>query len=219
MLLTLDGRYRVRLDRPIDISIPVAFDGTGPRAFGLPYPVATGVPGVTSCRCETITLTPHGNGTHTECVSHVTKDPHYSVLDALPQGLLRAALITLRDRLPLDPPEAVVLRTLPNDAAKARQDWSGTNPPFLTPALARQLRDAGVWHLVVDLPSVDPEQDGGRLEAHRAFFGDGPGRTITELAYIPDEVPDGLYLLDLQVAPLRLDAAPSRPILYPLEPL
>ncbi|HBB80565.1 MAG TPA: metal-dependent hydrolase, partial [Cryomorphaceae bacterium] len=29
-------------------------------------------------------------------------------------------------------------------------------------------------------------------------------------------VPDGVYLLNLQVAPLENDAAPSRPILYSL---
>ena len=88
-------------------------------------------------------------------------------------------------------------------------------------------RERGIEHLVCDLPSVDRAQDGGRLLAHRAFWGvpDGateaaaaarPRCTITELAYVPDEAPDGLYLLDLQVAAFMLDAAPSRPLLYPI---
>ncbi len=33
---------------------------------------------------------------------------------------------------------------------------------------------------------------------------------------MPDELPDGLYLLELQVPALGGDAVPSRPLLYPL---
>lgn len=54
-----------------------------------------------------------------------------------------------------------------------------------------------------------------------AVGGEGRGctRTITELCYIPDAAPDGLYLLQLGVAPIEMDAAPSRPVLFPLRPL
>ena len=52
---------------------------------------------------------------------------------------------------------------------------------------------------LVDLPSVDREVDGGRLEAHHAFWGlpDNPRHhcTITELVYVPSNAPDGMYLL------------------------
>jgi hypothetical protein len=85
----------------------------------------------------------------------------------------------------------------------------------------------GIRHLVVDLPSVDRFDDAGRLTAHRCFWGLPAGATnfaaatrgkatITELAYVDDSVEDGCYLLNLQVAPFAADAAPSRPILYPL---
>ncbi|MBK9767712.1 MAG: hypothetical protein IPP63_12210 [Chloracidobacterium sp.] len=37
--------------------------------------------------------------------------------------------------------------------------------------------------------------------------------TITELIYVPNEVSDGVYLLNLQIAPFATDAAPSRPML------
>ena len=40
--------------------------------------------------------------------------------------------------------------------------------------------------------------------------------TITEMVYVEDSVADGLYCLNLQVPAFELDAAPSRPILYPL---
>jgi hypothetical protein len=91
------------------------------------------------------------------------------------------------------------------------------------------LAGTGVEHLLVDLPSVDRMNDGGRLLAHRAFWGmpagtthathaTRPNATITELIYVPEQIPDGLYLLSLQVAPFVADAAPSRPLLYPLLP-
>jgi arylformamidase len=74
---------------------------------------------------------------------------------------------------------------------------------------------------------VDRVRDDGRLTAHRIFFGlpravvhlesvQRPAATITELAFIPDTVADGPYLLALQVPALGGDAVPSRPLLYPL---
>jgi hypothetical protein len=87
--------------------------------------------------------------------------------------------------------------------------------------------EQGIRSLIVDLPSLDRADDGGRLEAHRIYWGlepfdrrstdaRRPDALVTELAYIPDEVPDGLYLLDLQVAAFASDAAPSRPVIYAL---
>jgi hypothetical protein len=37
------------------------------------------------------------------------------------------------------------------------------------------------------------------------------------MAFLDESAPDGLYLLDLRVAPLCLDAAPSSVLLFPLE--
>lgn len=147
---------------------------------------------------------------------------------AAPQAFSAGALGCL-------PGGALVLRT-PATPFKPLARWSGTNPPYLTPALMEFALALGVQHLVVDLPSVDREDDGGHLLAHRAWWqlpprgssSDGGAaapapqalstRTITELAYVPEGVPDGAYLLNLQVAPLELDAAPSRPVLHRLTP-
>jgi kynurenine formamidase len=118
---------------------------------------------------------------------------------------------------------------LPNEAEKRYRAYSGSPSPapyFLTEAM-RWLVERGVTSLVVDLPSLDRADDGGRLAAHREYWGLPPGSEdpaqatrgqalVTELAYVPDSVPDGLYLLDLQVPAFGSDAAPSRPVLYPL---
>ena len=42
---------------------------------------------------------------------------------------------------------------------------------------------------------------------------------MTELIYVPEEIPDGRYLLNLQIADFTSDAAPSRPVLFRLDEL
>ncbi len=66
--------------------------------------------------------------------------------------------------------QAIVLRTLPNSSSKRSQVWSGSNPPYLTAQAMAWLRAHGAEHVVVDLPSVDKEDDGGHLVAHRTFW-------------------------------------------------
>ena len=127
-------------------------------------------------------------------------------------------------------PAALVIRTLPNDASKRTRQYSRVPAPYFTADAMQWIVDQRVDHLVVDLPSLDRAQDEGRLAAHRMFWR-VPARatstdsntrlqaTVTELAYIDDEVRDGLYMLNLQIAPIDGDAAPSRPVLLALEPL
>jgi kynurenine formamidase len=123
---------------------------------------------------------------------------------------------------------ALVVRTLPNPVAKQHRDYSGQTAPYLSRPAAQLLVERGIEHLVIDLPSIDREHDEGRLTAHRIFFGIPPGATqlsraaraqatVTELAYVPDFLRDGHYLLELQVPALSGDAVPSRPLLYALQ--
>jgi arylformamidase len=124
-------------------------------------------------------------------------------------------------------PRALVIRTLPNTADKRGRDYTGQNPPYLSQEAAQLLVARGILHLIVDVPSIDRVHDEGHLTAHRVFFGLPRGgvqlstaaraaATVTELAFVPDAVPDGAYLLELQVPALGGDAVPSRPLLYPL---
>jgi len=81
--------------------------------------------------------------------------------------------------------------------------------------------------LLVDLPSIDRLFDEGRLSNHRIFWNVEAGKfetnratrlnsTVSELVYIPNEVEDGEYLLNLQIAPFESDASPCRPLLFPI---
>ncbi|MCB0558058.1 MAG: cyclase family protein, partial [Phaeodactylibacter sp.] len=73
-----------------------------------------------------------------------------------------------------------------------------------------------------DLPSVDREEDGGKLLAHRAFWSypETPRTdcTITELIFVNNSIQDGLYLLNIMIASFEIDASPGKPVLYKLEP-
>ena len=96
--------------------------------------------------------------------------------------------------------------------------YSNTNWPYLEEEAANYIREIGVSHLLIDLPSVDKEKDDGKLLAHKAFWNFPNSTrfdaTITEFIYVPDHIEDGSYLLDLQIAPFENDATPSKPILY-----
>jgi len=86
------------------------------------------------------------------------------------------------------------------------------------------IREIGIKHLLIDLPSVDREEDEGKLLAHKAFWNvkdvqnlNTDARTdctITEMIFVKDEIQDGSYLLNLQIASFENDASPSKPILY-----
>ena len=116
--------------------------------------------------------------------------------------------------------DALIIRTKPNDHSKVQRQYSGTNFPYLTISAMQRIVDAGVQHLLIDLPSVDREEDGGELAAHHLFWNvpvePNFQKTITELIYIPNEIADGMYVLNLQVSNFANDAAPSRPMLFDL---
>ena len=98
------------------------------------------------------------------------------------------------------------------------RQYSGSNPAYLSEDAAAWMAEAGVNHLLLDLPSVDREDDGGKLLAHHAFwkypFDTRRNATITELIFVQDSIPDGTYLLNLQIASFENDASPSKPVLY-----
>lgn len=237
--------YQAELDRPVDLSIPLIPDAHGPNAYGAPLfraePVRAGsFVGDTrlggSVNFMDVRLNPHGNGTHTECYGHIARE-RVAVNDCLKKFHFTARLLTLypvrqdsgdlvirREQLTgivvHDEVEAVIIRTMPNGEEKSRRQWTGTNPPYLEVAAVDWLVSCGVQHVLVDLPSVDREEDGGVLAAHHTWWSLSDhvraGATITEMIFVPDFCQDGLYLLNLQIAPFVLDASPSKPVIYPL---
>lgn len=235
--------YEADLSRPWDIAIPVSENGVTawgvPRAILEPHrePGYTGsVAAGASVNFYDISFNPHAHGTHTECAGHITGE-RTSLMAFPPAPWLMARLVSVTPepgnpvpRITLEQIrialgegpgcEAVVIRTCPNPESRKTCSWSGTHPPCLSPEAAGWLAENGILHLLIDLPSVDPERDGGALAAHSAFWGlpdaPRPAATITELIFVPDALEDGPYLLNLQLAAFENDACPSRPLLFKL---
>ncbi len=247
MLFTYRSKnYRFDISQPLDISLLIDPEGEQANCYWAePARAAVirsgdfvgSVAEGGSVNYQQLSLTPHGNGTHTECYGHISAQKGATLNNCLKQFLHVAQVVTLSPALQdggdkvlrLEDfkkatdfilPEAIVIRTLPNDIEKLTRQYSGTNPPYLEPALATHLAASGVKHLLVDLPSVDREEDGGLLNAHHQFWlypeATRTDCTITELVYVPNHIPDGLYLLQMQVLNLAMDASPSRPVLYML---
>ncbi len=233
--------YQVDLSTPIDLSIPIG----DVKCFHAPDPtftpytsgdfigsVSKGAP----VNFYNVFFNPHGNGTHTESLGHITKkqesvnnfESYHFVSQLLSVGLDRKKrdrvlrYDEIKGRIIKGIP-ALILRTKPNLSTKLKKDYSDSNPPYIDAKAMRYIAEMGIQHLLVDLPSVDREVDKGILASHHAFWkvkkdkADKYSRkeaTITELIFVDNRVKDGLYLLNLQLPAMELDAVPSRPVLY-----
>lgn len=237
--------YKIDLNKPHDISLPLKEGTENPNCYGAgPVTMETirsgnfvgSVQEGGSVNYQKLSITPHGNGTHTECYGHISAD-HATLNECLTDFHFFAEVISvtpaqtasgdsiitrqaLAEKIKNKTVQAIVIRSLPNVDAKRTAHYSGTNPPYLDHEAAAYLVELGVNHLLIDLPSVDRESDDGRLLAHKAFW-QFPERTrknctITELVFVTDLIKDGLYLLNLQITSLEMDASPSKPVLYNL---
>ena len=246
-----------------DLSIPINFNGTQPNTYNVekassePYKddsfigdTRRGGP----CNFETYKITPHCNGTHTECIGHIT-DERISINLALDQVFFTSTLISVTptsnketyipnlnsDDLVITKEmlykrlhdisdlflEGLIIRTRPNSVQKMSQNYMEAPSPFFTLEAMQYIRNRGVKHLLVDIPSVDRLFDDGRLSCHNIFWdtkdkkynSETKNYTITEMIYVDDKIQDGQYLLNLQIPSFVSDAAPSRPIIFKLNDL
>jgi kynurenine formamidase len=235
-------KLKIDLSQPLDISISIKGDAPNVNVWyiGSPKIEPEVIDGETISvekgavvNFNTITFNPHSHGTHTETVGHITEKV-YSVNKLLKQFFFLAEVVTvapeklgddyviskkqLQFALGNKKRDAIVIRTLPNTKSKKSRQYSNTNPTYLLEDAAIYLRAKGIKHLLIDLPSVDKEQDGGELLAHNAFWNTKGilrlDATITEFIYVSNKINDGCYMLNLQIAPFENDASPSKPILY-----
>jgi arylformamidase len=228
-----------------DLSMPIRDGEDNPNAYYIippkiePFCVGSFVGSVAqggACNCEDIYFNAHGNGTHTEGIGHITEE-RIPIFNALKETLILARVVSISpsqlnddfwistnqlQKIDLEDVDALVIRTLPNSNDKKHKKYSGANPVYLDPEFTKALAQNGIEHLLLDLPSVDKEEDDGALLSHKAFwqYPESPrmNATITELIFVPDSVKDGLYLLNIQIASFDSDASPSRPILFDILP-
>ena len=246
------NNFQINLSKPIDISIPLTNTDANPIAWYIEKPeiepvkfdsdgsewigkVSEG----SSTNFNNISFNPHGHGTHTECLGHITRE-FYSINQCLKTFFFTAELISVEPEkrgadlvitkgqiekaLNGKSTEAIVIRSLPNAESKKHRKYSNTNPPYLLEEAATLVRESAIKHLLIDLPSVDREEDEGKLLAHKAFWNvkdvnnlNSDARldcTITEMIFVDDTIKDGSYILNIQIASFENDASPSKPILY-----
>lgn len=118
----------------------------------------------------------------------------------------------------------------------AHYDFSGKDFLSLSPEAAKGIHDyafftAGsppvrqpIHCLLLDLPSIDPEADGGKLLAHRNFFGlpmkghkgeDREKRALAELAWFSD-IDEGYYYAAITPPRFQANAVSTGIIFQPL---
>ena len=256
--------YVINYDEPLDISIPLRFNGAQPNAYDVKFAASKPCQAGTligdtrrggSCNFEKYVIIPHCNGTHTECAGHITRE-RISIQQSLKDCFIPSTLVSIEPENALDSSETyavnyadedklitrnsleialknsnenflegLIIRTLLNDESKKRRAYMNNPPPFFSTEAMRFIAGKSVKHLLVDMPSIDRAFDDGKLSNHRIFWNIGQGafelnaasypyKTVTEMIYAPDEIRDGAYLLNLQIAPFVADASPSRPILF-----
>ena len=237
--------FKCDLDKPIDISIPLRASKDNLSCWYVDPPrfeaVINGdfigdVKRGGSVNFRNIFFNPHGHGTHTECVGHISKEP-YTINQCLKKFFFICEVVTvlpeefpnsdhvitkkiIQNVLNEKRPEALAIRTVSNPVGKMNMQYSDTNPPYVHHEAMKFIVSLGIEHFLIDMPSVDKEKDDGKLAAHHAFWeyphNTQLHRTITELIYIPNTILDGSYLLNLQVASFENDASPSKPVLFQL---
>ncbi|MEX1002575.1 MAG: cyclase family protein [Crocinitomicaceae bacterium] len=258
MILHLNESDFIRTNKPIDLSIPI-HNGHQPVLAWYCAPVSI-EPVMTdrfigdvnqggAVNFNTITFNPHGNGTHTECVGHISseketlnaclKEFHFlSLLISVHPEKVMNDRTQEEDRIitketlikalapfeeEMESVNALVVRTLPNSSDKCSIDYSNTNPTYFSVEAIEVINFYEIDHLLVDLPSIDREEDQGELAGHHTFwkYPENPQKhkTITELIYVPTKVSDGKYLMNLQITSLENDASPSKIILFEIETL
>jgi arylformamidase len=225
--------YEIDTGQPLDISIPLDFGGAQPNAYGVER--ATSKPceagslvGDTrrggSCNFEQYKFIPHCNGTHTECVGHLTQK-RISIRDCLKDAFISAALVSIAPENAVESGEsysmdfgetdelitrkaieialqgaestALIIRTLPNDESKKTRAYVENVPPFFSTEAMHLMVEKGVRHLLVDLPSIDRTFDEGRLSNHRIFWNVEPGSFATnEASFINHTITELIFVPD-----------------------
>jgi arylformamidase len=245
MKLFLDDTRYFLSDEFVDLSIPITNQKDNVNAWhcdpvkiepvvaeGFIGDVNQGAP----VNFRNITINPHGNGTHTECVGHISKENitinqclnefHFfgQVISITPQqvwnnefktnDLVITKVAILEKFQPGQDSKVLIIRTLPNLEEKRTFHYSDTNPAYFEDAAMELINELGIEHLMVDLPSVDREMDLGKLSTHHIFWNypakPAFHKTISELLYIPTILQDGTYLIHLQIISLESDASPSK---------
>jgi kynurenine formamidase len=205
-----------------------------------------------SCNVDILSYVPHGI-THIETAAHIlSPESQPCFVDEIPPGYLSGIVYLLDLTQPgpglmpgEEPGQQVPWKAV---AEKLRQnklpismlaiktkasllpadyDFSGKDFLSISREAAKGIHDYKypITCLLLDLPSIDPETDEGKLLAHRGYFGlsltghkgeDGEKRALVELAWF-SEVEAGYYYADITPPRFRTNAVATGIVFRPLE--
>ena len=230
-------KFRPVLSAPNTFHLPPISE----EVFELPGQFTGHVDRGGSCNVMTLRYIPH-TITHLETAAHIMspKSNPPTILDL--DNKILTGILYLIDLTGIEPQEgnlvpwpvvkkkvakidllisALAIKTqaseLPED-----YDFSGKNFLALAPETAEGIQKfkfgtskrVGIHCLLLDLPSIDPEKDGGKLLAHRAFFGlpkTGftakaiPQNALVEMAYFPS-LEEGYYYFTITPPRIQTNA-------------
>jgi len=201
--------YSCDTTKPIDISIPLKFNEIQPNTYDVDKATSKAYEksdfiGDTrrggGCNFEEYRLIPHCNGTHTECVGHISFE-RISIHNTLKDSLIASTLITVKPEKAFDTNdkyipekneedfmitkkileeklvdsdkdflEGLVIRTFSNDHSKISRRYMENQPPFFSIEAMEYIVSLNVKHLLMDIPSVDRTFEEGKLTAHHNFW-------------------------------------------------
>ena len=198
--------FEIDFSKGNDISIPLSFNGAQPNTYGVdkatskPYQDGSFIGDTRKggpCNFEAYSFTPHCNGTHTECIGHIT-DERITILSSLDEEMIPSTLVSITPKnttenyipklntedlvitkedlelqlkgVNLEFLKGLIIRTLPNSESKKSRDYMKEAPAFFSIDAMKFLVSLGVQHLLVDTPSVDRLFDDGHLSAHNIFW-------------------------------------------------
>ena len=201
--------FKTDTSLPIEISIPILFNGEQPNTYGVAKATAEAVKTADftddtrqggNCNFEEYKLIPHCNGTHTECVGHISFQ-RISINNVLKDSFIPSTLITVLpenanetddkyipeiiaddylitkkvlqnklDNSKKDFLEGLIIRTLPNSDSKKARNYMNNLPCFFSIEAMEYIVSLNVKHLLIDIPSVDRTFDEGKLTAHHIYW-------------------------------------------------
>ena len=155
-----DHQYTIDLRLPLDIALPIRASNEAASAWYCPAavirPVMTehfvgDVNQGGAVNFNNIFFNPHANGTHTECVGHISKE-FVSINQVMDRFFFKAQLISIVPQVigtdqvitqkqiealycPNQDIEALIIRTLPNTIDKKSRQYSNSNPPYVEAAV------------------------------------------------------------------------------------
>ncbi len=201
--------YKIDCDNPINVAIPLIFNGAQPNAYGVEKATAKACEAESlvgdtrlggSCNFEEYKFIPHCNGTHTECVGHITNQ-RIAIHDSLKDSFIPASLVTIQPENAFETEDTysvqfgcedklitkkmlenaladtaenflqgLIIRTLPNEESKRTRTYTDNVSPYFSLEAMHFILEKKVKHLLVDLPSIDRTFDEGKLSNHRIFW-------------------------------------------------